>query len=115
MDKTLAEQIREQLPIAPFVAQYTDGLKSTGRGWYTGRCPFHQPITDRPNKRKFWVNANKGICGCFVPHCQANQPGGGKPMDVINFYARLKGVSNSQAICDLARLLGLRASTAPGG
>lgn len=113
MDKTLVEQIREQLPIAPFVARYTGGLKSTGRGWYTGRCPFHQSPTDPPNKRKFWVNADKGICGCFVPRCQAEQPGS-KPMDVINFYARLEGISNSQAIDELARQLGLRASATEG-
>lgn len=101
--KSPVESIKEQLPIAPFVAQYTNGLKRSGPGFFIGRCPFHQPITDRPNKRKFWVNTDKGICGCFVPRCQAEQPGR-RPMDVINFYARLKGISNAQAIEELLEI-----------
>lgn len=107
MTKKIVEQIKERLPIVPFVAQYTNGLKSTGRGWYTGRCPFHQPHTDPPNKRKFWVSEVKGICGCFVPRCNSNQPGQ-KPMDVINFYARLHQISNNEAIEILAKQLGLK-------
>lgn len=96
--ETLVTAIRKRLPIAEFVAPYTDGLKPSGKGvWFIGRCPFHQSPTDPPTKRKFWVNTEKGICGCFVPRCQA-----GQPMDVINFYARLKGISNSEAIHELA-------------
>lgn len=101
---TLVEQIRAALPIAPFVARYTGGLKPSGPGFFTGRCPFHQSPDDPPNRRKFWVNVNKGICGCFVPDCQGDRP----PMDVINFYARLQGTSNAQAIEELARQLGLK-------
>lgn len=100
-NSNLVQQIRAALPIAAFVAPYTNGLKSTGRGWYIGRCPFHQPATDPANKRKFWVNSDKGICGCFVPRCLAYRP----PMDVINFYARLKDISNREAIQELANLV----------
>lgn len=96
----LITRIRAAFPIAAFVAPYTGGLKPTKPGWYIGRCPFHQSPSDAPNKRKFWVNAEKGICGCFVPRCQ-DRP----PMDVINFYARLKGVSNQEAIRELAERL----------
>lgn len=96
-DQTTVTKIRAALPIAPFVAPYTGGLKPSGNGWYIGRCPFHQPASDPPNKRKFWVNPAKGICGCFVPRCQAGQP----PMDVINFYARLHNLTNGQAITEL--------------
>ena len=95
---TLIEQIRAAYPIAPFVAPYTGGLKPSGTGWLIGRCPFHQQPDDK--HRQFWVNPEKGICGCFVPRCQAQQPGG-QPMDVINFYARLKGITNQQAIRQL--------------
>jgi hypothetical protein len=110
MTRNLVDQIRDRLDIAQFVALYTGGLKSTGDGWFIGRCPFHQSDRDPPNKRKFWVDARPGrqLCGCLVPDCQAQAPGGGKPMDVINFYARLKEISNSQAIAELARLTGLR-------
>jgi DNA primase len=89
--------IRKHHPIAAFVAPYTHGLKRSGAGWYIGRCPFHQSPADRPNKRKFWVNVEKGICGCFVPGCEAS----GQPMDVINFYARLKKLTNREAIYQL--------------
>ena len=110
MTMNLVDQIRDRLAIAQFVALYTNGLKPTGGGWFIGRCPFHQSDSDPPSKRKFWVDARPGhqVCGCFVPHCQAQAPGGGKPMDVINFYARLKNISNSQAIDELAKRTGLR-------
>lgn len=104
---SLVDDIRQKLPIAPFVARYTGGLKPTGPEFFTGRCPFHQSEQDPPGKRKFWVHAGKGICGCFVPRCQAQAPGG-KPMDVINFYARLKGIPNAQAIEELAKELGIK-------
>lgn len=109
MTKSLVEQIKAKLPIAPFVAQYTKGLKPSSNhgGWYIGHCPFHQSPTDPPGKRKFWVNTEKGLCGCFVPRCQAQAPGG-LPMDVVNFYARLKKLDNARAIAELARLAGLR-------
>lgn len=106
MKQSLIDQIRAKLPIASFVATYTNGLRPTRPGWYIGRCPFHQSPDDPPNKRKFWVDARPGrqICGCFVPRCPAHTP----PMDVINFYARLKGIPNSQAIGELAKELGLK-------
>lgn len=97
MSQSKVEIIREHFAIAPFVAPHTNGLKRSGPRFFVGRCPFHQTGKDRPNKRKFWVNPEKGICGCFVPGCEAH----GKPMDVINFYARLKSISNSQAISEL--------------
>jgi DNA primase len=100
----LIDQIRAALPIAPFVARYTNGLKPTGLGFFTGRCPFHQPESDPLRKRKLWVNANKGICGCFDPACQRDRP----PMDVINFYARLHNITNAEAISELAKELGLK-------
>lgn len=103
----LVTEIRQKLPIAPFVAPYTGGLKPTGQNFFTGRCPFHQTDRKPSAKRKFWVNSAKGICGCFVPTCQAHSPGG-KPMDVVNFYARLQGISNRQAIEELAKVCGLK-------
>lgn len=70
----LVEQIREKLDIAKFVAPHTNGLKPSGKGFLIGRCPFHQSPDDPPSKRKFWVNVEKKICGCFVQDCQAHAP-----------------------------------------
>lgn len=92
--KNVIDQIKQQHPIAPFVAPYTRGLKHSGKGiWFIGFCPFHPHDYKRPN---FWVNTRDGLCNCFVPGCRAE-----KPMDVINFYARLKGISNLDAIGEL--------------
>ena len=91
--------IRERLPIGQFVSRYTGGLKRRGRpGFFAGRCPFCLKPT-------FWVNTLTGYCGCWRSKCQNAAPGGGLPMDVINFYARLHSVGNSQAIADLWQLV----------
>ena len=100
LDCTTVGRIKQFFPIARFVAPYTNGLKPSGPSghqgkWFIGRCPFHQSKT---NKRNLWVNTDKGICGCFVPRCPASK----KPLDVINFYAMLKGISNGEAIQQLA-------------
>lgn len=98
---TKVEQIKAAFDIAKFVVPYTNGLKQTRPGWYVGRCPFHQKDADRPNKRKFWVSSEKQICGCFVSRCPASE----KPMDIINFWARHRQISNSEAIEELYKML----------
>ena len=99
----LVEQIRAKFPIAQFVAPYTNGLRQSQRNglWFVGRCPFHQPASDPPTKLKFWVNTTNQLCGCFVPRCAAHGP----PMDVINFYANVKEITNAQAIKELGERL----------
>ena len=89
------DAIRTKIKIAPFVAPYTLGLKQ-GRNqrYFTGWCPFHQP--SKGLKRQFWVDSKLGLCNCFNPRCAA-----ALPMDVINFYARLKGISLTDAIDEL--------------
>ncbi len=62
--------------------------KSSRPGWYKTQCPFHQDT-----EPSFWINENAGYCGCYA--C------GGKPMDIINLYARLNGIDNRQAISEL--------------
>lgn len=93
---TPTDQIKKAFPIAPFVAPYTKGLRKSGDGWFIGFCPFHN--ADKPTKKTFWVNPAKGVCNCFVPRCKAD-----KPMDVINFYARMQNISNQEAI-DILKL-----------
>ena len=96
---TLILQIRERLPLAPFVAQYSGGVKQSGRGWFVAvTCPFCT------GHKKLWIDGRPGrqVCNCFKPTCAAF-----RPMDVINFYARLKGLDNRRAIEELAREVGL--------
>lgn len=110
MEKSPIEQIIAHYPIAPFVAPYTCGLKSSGHGFFLGFCPFHK--SDKEKKaRKFWVNAAGGSCGCFVPRCpaycnRAEDPNS-KPLDVVNFWALLKGIDISEAVHQLLENSGI--------
>lgn len=71
----------------------------TGDGWLLDYCPFHDDR--RPGGTpSMWINTTKQICGCYSPRCEASV----KPMDVINFYARLHSMTNAEAI----RMLALR-------
>jgi len=101
---TLIEQIKAALPIAPFVAAYTGGLKSSGRGFFLGCCPFHK--SDHRNY-KFWVDTTHNICGCFVPRCPAyanqHEDKRTKPLDIINFWSLYRDIPLKQAISELAR------------
>jgi len=110
---TLIEQIKQEITLMDLLRENVDYLKATKpNGWYIGRCPFHQagqPSKGDPiSKRKFWVDVRpgRGICSCYVPRCAAQNPQH-KPMDVINFYARLNGLSNRLAIFELADRFGL--------
>ncbi len=110
---TLIAEIKKRMTILDVVQDHVLFIKPTPTpGWYIGRCPFHQAATfnsgDPLSKRKFWIDSRPGrqICGCFVPRCAADNPGQ-KPMDVINFYARLHNLSNRLAIFELADILNL--------
>ena len=69
-------------------------VKSSGRGWFMARCPFHED-----NNPSFWIDSNRGICGCFSDCTD-------RPMDVIDLYARLRGVSNEEAIYEMGQQIG---------
>lgn len=66
----------------------------TGDNWYMTQCPFHDDT--HPS---FWIDTEHQICGCFAG-CTP------KPLDVINFYARLNGLDNTTAIFELAKQVG---------
>ena len=90
--------IKKEIKIASFVSTHTlTGLKQ-GRGrarrYFTGLCPFHQ--ADGGKRPQFWVDVDLGLCNCFNPRCASD-----KPMDVINFYARIEGLSLEKAIEEL--------------
>lgn len=101
--------IKKSLPLANFVAPYTGGLKCSGRHFFIGRCPFHQKPNDPKSKLKFWVDTQHNRCGCFVPGCPAyanqKEDPRTRSLDIIDFYALLKGLNTQEAIQDLARLV----------
>lgn len=101
------ELIKKSFPLASFLAPYTGGLKSSGHHFFMGRCPLHK--SNNPKKLKFWVDTQHNICGCFVPGCPAyanhREDPSTKPLDIINIYALLNGLSNQEAIEELLRLV----------
>lgn len=103
---TTIERIKQILPLAPFIAPYTGGLKSSRGGFFIGRCPFH-----KSDKLKFWVDSKHNVCGCFVPSCPAyanhKEDPRTKPLDIINFWALHRNIPLEVAIAELARKAGL--------
>jgi hypothetical protein len=89
----IVSQIKADINFPSFIARYTGGLKPSNRAgrWFLGFCPFCQ--ADRRGRPRFWVDTANGLCNCFKPACKSN-----KPMDIINFIARLEGISNQDAI-----------------
>lgn len=85
----LVDKIRKTFTIEQF---FKTPLQKSGRHFYTTQCPFHDD-----QKPSFWINTEHQVCGCFV----CNFP---KPLDVINLYGLLYGLSNRDAILTLARL-----------
>lgn len=96
------QQIKSHFKLEAMVAPYTNGLAAPlqnkfGGVYLNGWCPFCQGGQPQRGKRpKFWVNRTWQVCNCFNPTCAA-----GRPMDAINFYARIWGISNQDAIMDL--------------
>jgi len=66
------------------------GSLKTGEHYYLARCPFHDD-----HNPSFWVDTEQQICGCYAG-CT------GKPLDVINLYARMYDITNHEAILALA-------------
>lgn len=66
-----------------------EGIVFTGDHWGVAKCPFHDDANP-----SFWVDTKRQLCGCFSG-CTA------QPLDVINLYARLNHLSNSDAIREL--------------
>lgn len=72
------------------IEDFFPDAQQTGAGWYLARCPLHDD--DHPS---FWFNTEHQIGGCFAG-CTT------KPVDVINLFARIYGLSNRTAIFMLA-------------
>jgi hypothetical protein len=87
----LVEEVKAATPILSLLpgAEQTDG---SGR-WWIVRCPLHDDKTP-----SMWVDATRGLCGCYSG-CTP------RPLDSVDLYARLHGLSNTDAIRDLAKRL----------
>lgn len=81
------DEIKKMYRIESFFTEQT----KTGDEYILVPCPFHD---DR--HPSLWIDTKRQICNCFS--CNFT-----KPMDVLNFYARLYGLSNKESIRSLAR------------
>jgi hypothetical protein len=71
---------------------FPDRQRTSGDGrWWMTRCPLHDD-----HNPSMWIDTKNQICGCYVG-CTP------KPLDVINLFARLNGLSNADAIQVLGR------------
>jgi hypothetical protein len=84
----LIEKIKKTFRIESFFPN----ARKSGSAWLLDRCPLHDD-----HNPSFWINTEQQICGCFAGCTD-------KPLDVINLYARMHGVSNTEAIRAMAEL-----------
>lgn len=85
----LVSRIRRQFRVEDF---FPNAVASSGdRRWMLAQCPFHDD-----HDPSFWIDTQRQICGCYAG-CTM------KPLDVINLYGRLHGLSNRDAILMMAR------------
>lgn len=72
------------------------GVVKTSRDgrWLAAVCPFHDD-----NHPSLWIDTTRQICGCQV--CNF------KPLDAINLYAKMHNCSESAAVSELAREIGI--------
>ena len=71
------------------IEDYINDITFTGDHWGVAKCPFHEDVNP-----SFWVDTEKQLCGCFSGCTTV-------PLDVINLYARLHNLNNSDAIRQL--------------
>ena len=87
---TLAEEIKARVSILSY---FPDATPTGGHRWYMARCPWHDDRT-----ASLWIDAERGICACYTG-CTP------RVLDIIGVYAKMHGVSNGQAIRDMATQL----------
>lgn len=84
------ERIKRQFNVGDFFPQ-NQATSRDGR-WRMTQCPFHDDA--HPS---FWLDTERNLCGCFSG-CTP------KPLDVIDLYGWLYGLSNQAAIRELAHV-----------
>jgi hypothetical protein len=93
---SLIDKIKAQFRVLPLLEINIPGFavaKDSGR-FVSARCPFHKDGKEK--KPSMWIDLEGQLWGCHA--C-------GEHGDVINLYARLKNISNSEAISELGRSL----------
>lgn len=89
--KHLIEAIRNKFRVEDF---FPDAMTtSSSSRWLMTTCPFHED-----NHPSFWIDTANQICGCHAG-CTP------RPLDVINLYGRLNGLSNLESIWMMKRML----------
>ena len=78
-------EIRKRIKIQDFFP----GSQKRNDRYLKAPCPFHDDKTP-----SFWIDTTLDICNCHA----CNFP---KSMDVIDFYARTRGITNGAAITEL--------------
>ena len=89
---SVVQKIKDSLTLEQFFPMRTKPAKG-GRYWMT-RCPFHDD-----KHPSMWLDLEAQRCGCFAGCTD-------KSIDVIDLYARLNDLSNTEAIRVLARRVG---------
>lgn len=88
----LISKVKAMVRIESF---FVDMRKTSIDGrWYAALCPFHDD-----HNPSMWIDTWNQICNCAV--CLF------KPMDVINLYARQHNMSESIAVVEMAREIGV--------
>lgn len=83
---SLVKKIRGSYRIEDFFP----AAKQTGAHWLMTTCPLHDD-----HNPSFWIDTERQICGCFSGCTPL-------PLDVINLYARMHGLNNSDALAVMA-------------
>lgn len=89
----LINRIKQTVRIENMLPGQLKRTSGDGR-WYSVVCPFHAD-----HKPSMWVDVRRQLCGCEV--CRM------KPMDAINLYARMKQLSNADAVLQMAEEIGV--------
>ena len=97
-DNDLITRIKKRWDVLDLAQAITDNRLKTRNGeWWHGPCPFEvHKKTMKHGSLPFWVNSKNGLWGCYACNIRG---------DVINLYARHKGLSIQEAVRDMATIL----------
>lgn len=86
--QSIIPKIKQSLPVQTILKELLPKTRVSGTGrWLSGRCPFHDD-----KKPSFWIDSKRNLFGCH---------GCGEHGDVINLFAKLKGITVNEAIDQL--------------
>lgn len=98
----IIQDIKIMLPILTLANRYTQMRSSSDCGrWWVGRCPHPEHFDRKPS---FKIDAVNNQASCWKSSCALHEPRG---LDVIDLFARLRGIRMKDAIIALGMQLGL--------